>query len=310
MCTLDKNQLDIERVRQSYLELHIAVLFWGFSAILGDLIQLSWFMITIWRVLLASVSLFLLMRLSRISWSISKKDIFKFSIVGLVIAMHWLTFFGSVKLANASVALVTYSTVSFLLSILEPILLPSKFSLMELGLGLLIIPAMILIVHNLDTTMHLGFYMGLLSAFLAALFGILNKKWISHADPMVITTVEMISATLFLCILLPVWLVWNPEDILFPGGLDWWYLAVLVLGCTTLAFYICVRSLRYVSVFAQSMVMNLEPVYGIIFAIFILGDNKELHLQFYIGVCIILLTVFLHPILKQKFSEVSDRSDA
>lgn len=295
----------INKVRQSYIELHIAVLFWGFSAILGDLIDLSWYMITLWRVCLAAISLLIILKLSKVAWSISKKELLSFSIVGIIIALHWLTFFGAVKYANASVALVTYATVSFMLSILEPILLKTKFSFVELGLGIVIVPAMILIVHNLSTDMHIGFYFGMISAFLAALFGMLNKKWISHADPLLITTIEMIAATLFLSFLLPVWLFWQPQDSLIPQGSDWWYLSILVLGCTTLAFLISVRSLRYISVFAQSMVMNLEPIYGIIFAIFILGDNKELQFQFYIGVCIILLTVCLHPLLKQKYSEVS-----
>lgn len=279
-------------------------MFWGFAAILGDLIQLSWYMITLWRVLLASISLMILIRLGSIKWNVKQKDVFAYSMIGIVIAGHWLTFFGSIKFANASVALVTFASVSFMISILEPLLIKSKFSYIELGLGILIIPAMALIVNTLDTSMHTGFYLGIVSAFLAVLFGVMNKKLISNADPLVITCIEMIAATIFLLVCLPVWLHFVPHDILIPMRNDWYYLAALVLGCTTYAFYVSVRSLRYLTVFSQSMVMNLEPVYGIFFAVIILGENRELGYHFYVGVCVILLTVFLHPILKRKLSEV------
>jgi len=267
--------------------------------------QLSWYMITLWRVFLASISLIILIRLTDVEWTIQRKDVFTFSVIGAVIAAHWLTFFGSVKYANASVAVVTFASVSFMIAIIEPILTKSRFSFMELGIGILIIPAMAMIVNNLDTSMHTGFYLGIISAFLAALFGVLNKKYIANADPMLITFLEMLAATIFLSVCLPIWLYYVPDDVLMPQGLDWLYIMIMVLGCTTLAFYISVRSLRYVSVFAQSMVMDLEPVYGIFFAIIILGDNRELGNLFYVGVGIILLTVFLHPILKRKMSEVS-----
>lgn len=295
-----------KHIRRSYLELHIAVLFWGFSAILADMIELSWYVITLWRVLLASAGLLLLLNLMKIPFNINKKDVFRFSGIAIIIALHWLTFFGSVKLANASVALVTYACFSFMVSFLEPIINRTRFSLLDTIFGLIIIPAMFLIVHSIDASLHLGFIVGLISAFLAALFGVLNKKLISQADPLVITSIEMMAATLFLSMLLPVWCYFNPKDSLLPSHSDWIYLSILALGCTCLAFYILVRALRYLSMFAQSMVMNLEPVYGVIFAILILNDNKELNSSFYIGVFIILLTVFLHPIIKRTFSEVSN----
>ena len=234
------------------------------------------------------------------------KDLLAYAAIGAIIAIHWLTFFGSVKYANASVAVATYATVSFILSFAEPFMLRSKFSWLDLWMGLLIVPAILLIINGLDTGMHTGFYLGMISALLSALFGVLNKKMVSKADPMVISGIEMLAATGLLIVLLPVWLNYEPLDQLIPQGTDWIYMSILVLGCTTLAFYISIRTLRYISAFSQSMVMNLEPVYGIVFGAILLGDNKELNPQFYIGVCIILLTVFLHPFLKRRFSEVSN----
>jgi len=295
-----------KHIRRSYIELHIAVLFWGFSAILADLINLSWFMITLWRVFLASLGLLILLKLLQIPFKVKKKDVIRFSGIAVIIALHWLTFFGSVKYANASIALVTYASFSFMVSVLEPIINRTKFSLLDMAFGLIIIPAMFLIVHSIDFSLHFGFAIGLISSLLAALFGVLNKKLISQADPLVITCIEMIAATLFLSILLPIWYHYNPKDVMIPNGSDWVYLAILALGCTCLAFYILVRALRYISMFAQSMVMNLEPVYGVVFAILILNDDKELNSFFYVGVFTILLTVFLHPIIKRKYSEVSN----
>ena len=246
-----------KHIRRSYIELHIAVLFWGFSAILAALIEMSWFMITLWRVLLASMGLLMLLYLLKIPFNIRKKDVLKFSGIAVLIALHWLTFFGSVKFANASIALITFASFSFIISFLEPVINRTSFSFLDMIFGLVIIPAMFLIVQSIDASMHLGFAIGLVSAFLAALFGVLNKKLITQADPLVITSIEMIAATIFLSVLLPIWYDFNPTDKLIPEHTDGRYLAVLAFGCTCLAFYILVRALRYITVFSQSMVMNL-----------------------------------------------------
>lgn len=295
-------------VARSYVELHIAVFFWGFAAILGDLIDLSWFMITWWRVLLASISLIGLCVIFKSDIYIAKKSLVTYMVIGVIVALHWLTFFGSIKYANASVTLITYATAAFMISILEPLLLKTQVSRIEVLLGIVIIIAMAFIVNEIDLSMRLGLILGLVSAFLSALFGVLNKKAVDDADPLVITMIEMVSAVAFLSILLPFWMSYT-HDQFMPIDLDWLYLSILAFGCTSFAFLISIRSLKHISVFAQSVVMNLEPIYGVILAIIILGDHKDLTNGFYIGGSIIMCSVLSYPFLKRKFINTSEVSN-
>jgi len=292
-------------ITRSYVELHIAVIFWGFSAILGDLIEMSWYMITWWRVLLASASLLIICRLFQANLRITMGQTLKYTGIGVLVAIHWLTFFGSIKYANASVALITYATAAFMISILEPLILRTQISKIEVCLGVVIILAMAMVVQGIDLSMRLGLILGLISAFLSALFGVINKKLVTDGDPLVITTLEMLSASLFLSVLLPIWL-WQTQDQIMPVAWDWVYLSILAFGCTSFAFLISIRTLQYISVFAQSVVMNLEPIYGIILAVIILGDHKDLTAGFYLGAFIIMCSVLTYPYLKRKLIRTSE----
>jgi len=292
-------------ITRSYVELHIAVIFWGFSAILGDLIEMSWYMITWWRVLLASASLLIICRLFQANLRITMGQTLKYTGIGVLVAIHWLTFFGSIKYANASVALITYATAAFMISILEPLILRTQISKIEVCLGVVIIVAMAMVVQGIDLSMRLGLILGLISAFLSALFGVINKKLVTDGDPLVITTLEMLSASLFLSVLLPIWL-WQTQDQIMPVAWDWVYLSILAFGCTSFAFLISIRTLQYISVFAQSVVMNLEPIYGIILAVIILGDHKDLTAGFYLGAFIIMCSVLTYPYLKRKLIRTSE----
>jgi len=292
-------------ITRSYVELHIAVIFWGFSAILGDLIEMSWYMITWWRVLLASASLLIICRLFQANLRITMGQTLKYTGIGVLVAIHWLTFFGSIKYANASVALITYATAAFMISILEPLILRTQISKIEVCLGVVIIVAMAMVVQGIDLSMRLGLILGLISAFLSALFGVINKKLVTDGDPLVITTFEMLSASLFLSVLLPIWL-WQTQDQIMPVAWDWVYLSILAFGCTSFAFLISIRTLQYISVFAQSVVMNLEPIYGIILAVIILGDHKDLTAGFYLGAFIIMCSVLTYPYLKRKLIRTSE----
>lgn len=258
-------------------------------------------MIVWWRVLFASISLLFLIQFGRNLKKIKRINIIRYLGIGVLVAIHWLCFYGSIKYANASVALVCMATASLFTSFLEPLITRSRIQFMEIGIGFIIIPAMILIVNNLDVSMHTGVWMGLAAAFLAAFFAVLNKKYIDGADPLSITFLELFSAWVFLSLLLPGYLYY--EDVPFlPQGLDWLYMAILVLLCTTLAYVLALRSLQHISAFASNLVINLEPVYGIVLAIVILKENKELSVNFYWGVAIIVLSVILYPMLKSKLN--------
>ncbi len=291
-------------IRRAYIELHFAVLLYGLTAILGDLIALPALVLVWWRVLITSISLFFLIRLGRPLLQIPKRLILSYLGIGVIVALHWITFFGSIKYANASVALVCYATGAFFTALLEPLMTKQPFKWYEIVLGALVIPGMALVVQSLEVHLIIGVWIGLLSAFLVVLFTILNKQLIDKADPMSITFLEMGSAWLFISLLFPIYFEYFSESQFWPSPSDWLYLIILALGCTTLAYVLGLRALKHISAFAANLTLNLEPVYGILLAIIILKENKELSPNFYLGVLIILAAVFGYPLLKKYFEKV------
>lgn len=290
--------------RSAFLELHFAVLLYGITAILGDLITLPATVLVWWRVLLTSISLFFLIRFGQTLKAIPRSLILQYMGIGVIVAIHWITFFGSIKYANASIALVCLATGSFFTSFLEPLMTEAKFKWYEIALGTLVIPGMALIVQSLEVRMLTGVWLGLISSVLAVLFSILNKQRIDKADPYSITFLEMSSACLFISFLFPFYFYQNEGLQFLPIGMDWFYLLFLALACTTLAYVLNLRALKHLSAFAANLTLNMEPVYGILLAAILLQDNKELAPDFYIGVVIILAAVFGYPFLKGKFDNV------
>lgn len=294
---------------RAYLELHIAVFLWGFTAILGDLIQLSALALVWWRVLLTAISVVFLLRNRQGFTHLSRRSLLQFSLVGVLTGLHWLTFYGAIKLSNASITLVCMATCAFFTSLIEPFLLRKKHNWTEVMVGFLIIPGMALIVQNVEVKMHLGIAVGLLSSLLAALFSTLNKKWIDNAEPLPITFIEMTSAWLFLSAALPFFFYAEPNAALLPSAKDFLLLLVLALACTTLTWVLALRAMKHLTAFASNLTVNLEPVYGIALAWLILGEQKELSTGFYVGVSLIFVVVFSYPFLKKKLSKSTKKDN-
>ncbi len=293
----------MQATHKAYVELHLAVFLFGFTAILGDLISVSALSLVWWRVLMTSLSLLILLKGMSFLQNFTAEERWRFAGIGILVALHWLTFYGAIKIGNASVALVGLATTAFMTAVLEPILLRTKFSRLELVLGILIVPAMALIVKDLEGNMLLGLAVALVSAFFATLFSILNKKWMGRHSPMQITFLELGSAWLFLSLLLPFYGGGGSDFV--PRATDWLYLLVLALLCTTLAYVLALRSLRVLSAFASNLTINLEPVYGILLAMWILGEQRELTLYFYLGVAVLVAAVLGYGILKNKLKRES-----
>ena len=290
----------------AYIKIHIAVLLFGFTAILGDLIQLPAVMIVWWRVLLTSFSLLFFIQFGKKLKEIPLKQIRTYAIIGMIIGLHWICFYGSVKLSNASVCLICMSTTSLFTSLIEPILVRTKFNKFELMLSAMIILGMLLIVNNIDLSYMAGVWVGLASALLAAIFSTLNKANIKGADPYTISFIELSSAWGMISIMLIfLWISGNQPAVFLPSGInDWIFLITLALLCTTLAHVLSLQALKYLSAFASNLVINLEPVYGILLAIVILKEHKELNPMFYLGASIILLSVLSYPFLNKKFNSI------
>jgi drug/metabolite transporter (DMT)-like permease len=289
---------------RAYLYLHFCVFIWGFTAILGKLISLKAVPLVWWRVLLCSVTLILLIPRRQFR-GLSRARFAQLFGIGALVGIHWLCFYGAIKLSNASVAVATMATTAFFSALTEPILLRKRVKWYELALGLLVLPGMGLIVGHLDWGMRVGCAVGVLGAFLAAVFTALNKKILEHEPPppLVMSFVELFAGFCVCSMVLPV-LCWQaPEMAVWPQGWDWLWLFVLAWVCTLLPYYLTLRAMRHISAFGTNLTINLEPVYGVLLAALIFQEHKDLDPQFYIGVGIILLAVFSHPFLKNIFEK-------
>lgn len=293
-----------EEKRNAYLQLHVSVFLWGFTAILGKLIELREGPLVWYRMLFTCLSLMLLPSLWKRLKQVKRKDLLSLAGIGCLVCVHWLCFYGSIKFSNVSVALSCLATTSFMTSFLEPMFFRVKHKRYEIFLGLLIIPGIYLIFY-FTKFYAVGIVLGLLAALLAAIFTTLNKKMVAKVDTTAITFTELGSGFLFLSMLMPFYLSFFPEATLHPAPNDWYYLLILSIGCTTLPYILSLNALKHLSAFASTLSVNLEPIYGIIMAIFFFQENKELSPGFYIGTLIILLAVFLHPFLHKKFDKVN-----
>jgi len=283
----------------AYIYLHISVVCWSFTAILGALIDLSAFALVWWRVLLAAVFLLFVPRLYSTVRSLEFSLLRSYFWIGILIAIHWICFYASIKLGNASIALITLATTSLFTAILEPWLLSERYSRRDLMLGALIIPAMFLAISDFDSDKIFAFLVGIASALLLAYLTICNRKLIHKSSPMAITMIEMTSAWLFLTLISPMLYYTVDLGVVVPKDMDWVYLLFLTLGCTILPYVLHLRALKQVAAFSINLILNLEPVYGIFLAIIILKEQKELEMSFYIGVLMIISIVLIYPFLSK-----------
>ncbi|MEO6133016.1 MAG: DMT family transporter [Saprospiraceae bacterium] len=287
-------------LRRIYIELHIAVVLLALTAILGDLISLSASVLVWWRSLIASVGIGVFLLITgkiNMDWIRAHKKIYA---LGGMIAVHWICFFGSVKLANASTALICFATISFFTAIIEPWITKRKRQTHELVFGVLVIPGIVLIAGHAEGQVLIGIVLGLVASLLIAIIASLEKKWILETDPEHMTFMQMAGAWLAMC----VWLIGEyfikGIERFMPGGMDLIYLLILGLVCTCVAWILAARAIRIITAFDSMIVINLEPVYGILLALVLLNDGKELTSGFYIGASIILASVFIHPIWQSR----------
>lgn len=288
--------------KKAYLQLHTSVVLWGFTAILGRLITLKEVPLVWYRVLITCVALICLPGVYKQVKTTPRKGALKLAGIGCLVCIHWVCFYGSIKYSNVSIALSCLATTSFMASIIEPLFNKKKIKLYELSLGLLIIPGIIIIVHVSELFVT-GIVLGLVSALFAAIFTVLNKMVIDDHHPQGMTFIELGSGFIFLSIIMPFYLHLFPGTNMHPGTGDWTYLIILGVCCTTLPFVLALHALKHLSAFASTLTVNLEPVYGILLAIPIFHENKDLDWMFYLGTGIILLAVFIHPLLKRRFGE-------
>jgi len=285
--------------RRALWQLHACVLLWGFTAILGKIITLPAMSLVIWRMLIVIGCLALWPRVWRGLKAMPTSLRRTYAALGCVIALHWLSFYGAIKLANASVAVACLALGSVSAAVIEPLVFRRRHKLSELALGILAIPGVVLLIGGVPLDMQLGVLVGVISAVLTATFAVLSKKFVSDADTASITFIEMIAGTLLLIIM--AFLVFEePWFSALPSATDFGWLLVLALFCTLLPFLLWLSALHHISAFTTQLTLNLEPVYAIVLAALLFGEHRELTLSFYAGVVVILATLLLQPWIQRR----------
>jgi drug/metabolite transporter (DMT)-like permease len=271
---------------------------WGFTGILGKLIHLEAFNIVWYRVLIAFVSLSIVLLITKKRVEInSKKQLVKIAGVGVLVALHWMTFYQSIQLSTASLGILCLSTTTLHVTWLEPLVMKRKFSKLEFFLGLIVVYGIYFVSQDFNPKDYTALFYGLTSALLAALFSVFNAKLVEETPSYTITFYEMLVAFLFLSVVLFLQGQFTP-DLIHMRWSDFWWLLFLGTLCTSFAFLATIEVVKRLGAFTVSLSINLEPVYTIILAIFLLKENELLGRQFYIGAVIIVLVVLANGIIK------------
>jgi drug/metabolite transporter (DMT)-like permease len=284
---------------KDYLLLHFIVLIWGFTAILGLLISLPSLELVFYRTGIATIGVALVMILRKKSMIVTPPELLKIAGVGVLISLHWIFFFWSARLSTASVCLAGMATTSLWTAFVEPIINRTKIKWYEVALGLMVISGL-LVIFQFETGYWIGLSMALVSAFLGALFSVLNGRLTLRHTPYQITLYEMAAASLFALLFMPIYAEFLTDGVPIQWawkGLDWLWLLILAGVCTVYAFSVSVDLMKRLPVFSINLTINLEPVYGILLAVMVFGESEKMTPQFYLGTLIILISVLIYPIL-------------
>jgi drug/metabolite transporter (DMT)-like permease len=242
--------------------------------------------------LITAVTLMLLLYFRKERQRLSLKNTFKIFGVGAIVALHWLTFYGSIKYSNVSVSLTCFSAIGFFTALLDPIIMRRRIDIIEVFLGLLAI-AGIYLIFDFYPQYKTGIIFGIISALLASLFPIFNKNLLDQFSSKTVTLYEMCGGLIALTFIMPLYIKMFPITYFFPTISDWFWLLVLAWLCTVFTFILTLNALKKISPFTANLAYNLEPVYGIILAFIIFKENKYLSAGFYYGLGLILLAVIL-----------------
>ena len=286
--------------RRAFLQIHVCVVLWGFTAILGKLITLPALPLVWWRMLSVVAVLALVPRVWRGLRAMPGRLILAYSGIGALVALHWLTFYGSIKLSNASVGATCIALGTVFTAMAEPWLAKTRFQPRDFLLGLAVLPGVALVVGGIPHGMRMGVAVGTLSAIFVALFGSLNKRLVEHGDALTVTAIELGAGVVTLTVLSPLMALLMPGEALttaLPSLRDTGLLLALAIGCTLIPYALSLVALRHMTAFAAQLAVNLEPVYAIVLAILMLGEQRELSLAFYAGVAIILGAVLAYPLM-------------
>lgn len=305
-------------MKKDYLLLHLSVFIAGFTGVLGRLITLDSAILVWWRMAAAAVLMYLYLHVSARMQTRRRgadargaslrrygiKDVLQMGGVGMLLCLHWVFFYASIKASNVSIGVVCFSLVGFFTALFEPIINRHRFSGREFLFSLLTILG-IYLIFQFDARYRLGIALGVVSSALYALFAITNQRVGKHYEPKNMLLWEMVGGLIGLTCLIPIYNMFIPVGRLYPVGMDYPYLAFMVVVCTIGLCLLQIIVLQKIPAFTVNLTYNLEPVYSIILSMFIFSEYKELNFSFCIGIALIIISVVL-----QTLSEVKRRSKA
>ncbi|SHG96328.1 Uncharacterized membrane protein [Flavobacterium fluvii] len=285
----------------SYLNLHLIVFIWGFTAVLGALISINADALVWYRMLFASVFLVLFIVRKKTSFSVPPRELFKLLFVGLLIALHWIFFFQAIHVSNVSITLAVFSLGAFLASLLEPLFYGRKVLWYEVFFGLLIVAGLGIIL-KVEINYFEGMMYALASIVLGVLFTLINGKLIEKHESSVITFYEFLAGVVFITIYFLFQNKFTAEFFILTAN-DWILLLILSSICTAYAFTASVKVMQKLSPYTVMLTTSLEPVYGIILAYFIIGGKEKMSFEFYLGALLIVITVILNGVVKHYLAD-------
>jgi drug/metabolite transporter (DMT)-like permease len=283
---------------KSYLNLHLIVFIWGFTAILGALITISADAIVWYRMFFAAFFLALFILVKKKSFRIPTRSFLKLIFVGLLIALHWIFFFHAIHVSNVSITLSVFSLGAFFASILEPLFYGRKVLWYEVFFGLIIIAGLAMIM-NVEVNYFAGMMYALVSIILGVLFTLMNGKLIEKHDSAIISFYEFLAGVFFISVYYLFKGTFSADFFVLTSN-NWMLILVLASVCTAYAFTASVKVMEKLSPYTVMLTTNLEPVYGIVLAYFIIGGKEKMSVSFYVGAVIIIITVILNGIIKHR----------
>ena len=283
---------------KNILLMHFVILIFGFTGILGKLITIEAIPLVFWRTLIGGGAIYVWLKVRRKVSKKSTSDILKMGGIGLLVAIHWITFFASIKISNVSVALTMLATSPMFIGFLEPLIFKRKIDWRELTVAAVVLVG-VGTIFSFNTTYYEGMILGIISAFFASLFATLNGVLIKTHDASNISLVELLTASAAIFILLFFTGEVNSELFVLSSQ-DWFWITILALVATSFAFIAFTSVMKVLTPFTTSVAINLEPIYSIILAVIIFGDEEIMGTRFYIGASIIIGAVFLNSLLKRK----------
>jgi drug/metabolite transporter (DMT)-like permease len=286
-------------MKKTYWLLHFAVILAGFTGIFGKLISLNEGLLTWYRVLFSFIILFFVLKIFKIKPAIALKEKYNIAKVGMLITIHWIFFYASIKYSNISVGVVCYCLTSSFTAIFKPLIDQTRFKPMEILLSALTLLGISLIFH-FDTSYQWGIVLGVISSAFAALYTIYNERLVRNYDSKVINYYQMIGGTIGISVLLPGYLYFFPVESFVPGVQDIVYLLLLSLFCTVGLYVSFAEVLKKIPAFTVNLTFNLEPIYAIMLAFLFFNEAKEVNFSFYLGLFFVMSSVVLQSLISMR----------